>query len=320
MAALCGLTALRSLGIYTAGQAVSPQSDRVLVPLSALRQLTTLQLLSTGAAPRKEQLQSLQLPQLQQLQAALHRMREGKHLQLAHLTALTQLSLTDSTGVPSPTDQLPPNLLDLTWLLEDWYGSVAASSSSCSVQPLLALSRLRKLQLHTCATSPTAEELAQLSSLGSLTELGIVSNWQTLGHEEDEADVLWQTVAAQAAAEPTNAAVLRLLPLKALSWSSERSPVAVAVLQHLGALQGLTRLELHLSCEAVPGHCGNQLTPAELTAMLQRSTGLQQLSLTAIVDVAQFVFNIDNDAGDFVVVGYDVDAVAAFLRAVGGLK
>jgi hypothetical protein len=105
ISALCSLTALRSLAVYKpslgSGQvAAADQPDDALKPLSALQQLTQLQL----SAVRKKQLQHLQLPLLreltafQRLQSVDARSREprvlpkqlpGTAVQLGHLAALT---------------------------------------------------------------------------------------------------------------------------------------------------------------------------------------------------------------------------------------
>jgi hypothetical protein len=153
--ALCSLTALRCLrfqsctsnGIYT-------QADGVLAPLSALKQLTQLEL---SCALRSAQLQHLQLPQLQQLVMDSCEHSEEQLLQLGRLTALQQLVAPyrsnscrargrgRATHSSSSTDQqapaaaqLPPNLRELVW--ERWFDCLGESA-----MPLLALSRLESL-------------------------------------------------------------------------------------------------------------------------------------------------------------------------------
>jgi hypothetical protein len=221
---------------------VSGQSDNVLAPLSALQQLTSLKL---GGVLRKVQLQHLQLPQLQQLEARFSlnlgfEADREEHLQLAHLAALTQLFLWVAAEGLGPADQLPLELQKLT-LRHGPVGFIDDDSScitSCSLQPLLALSRLQTLQLTMRDAAPAAEELAQLSSISSLTEVELWCDWER-GHGDNSNR---RTEAIEAAAEAA-AAAWKLLPMTTLSWSSPCMPAADV--QVVGVLQGLKRLELH---------------------------------------------------------------------------
>jgi hypothetical protein len=249
---LGSLAALLSLHLSPC-QNAAQQSEQLLAPLSALSQLAALKL--HRELVRRVQLNHLQLPQLQQLQADVGGglTNSVDHLQLGHLTALTQLSLVDATGVLSPAEQLPPNLQELTLRQVD-YGGKRVSGSGYSLQPLLVLSRLQKLQLCMRDAAPAAEDLAALSSISSLTAVELSYVWECSTAELEEAAY---AAAADAAAEAADAAARaaaeaaaeaaasawQLLPAKALTWSSPFVPAAVA--QVVGVLQGLTRLELH---------------------------------------------------------------------------
>jgi hypothetical protein len=159
VAALCSLTGLRSLQlqgecsdywIQRAGgvdHSVVGQSDSVLAQLSVLQQLTRLEL----ASVRRVQLQHLQLPRLQHLDAVVVEgdNTAGEALLLGHMTALTALAVDDWC----PADQLPPNLAALKLPLRAGCvecPSSSGGSSSCSsavttprsisLQPVLGLS------------------------------------------------------------------------------------------------------------------------------------------------------------------------------------
>jgi hypothetical protein len=113
------LTALRSLEVHLPDLDAVMQPDDLLAPLSALQQLTALQL--RGGLVRRAQLKHLQLPQLQRLQAEVGGglfSRVGQ-LQLAHLATVTKLSQLDASGVLERAKQLPPNLQELTLRHDD---------------------------------------------------------------------------------------------------------------------------------------------------------------------------------------------------------
>jgi hypothetical protein len=166
--ALLALTALRSLQLgnyYRTGQKLyrfmSEHAVDVLAPLSALQQLVSLELV----AVQRAQLQHLQLPQLRQLHVHIDAgLSGGQPLQLAHLTALQQLTVKDTGAAIRVGDSLPFSLCTL-----DAMG--CGHRKGFSSQPLLVLSNLRKLQLHASTDGASAGELAQLSSLSSLQEV-----------------------------------------------------------------------------------------------------------------------------------------------------
>jgi hypothetical protein len=333
---LSRLTALRSIDLIL--PKLDASGDRLLAPLSSLQQVTALQV--RKGLLRRMQLQHLQLPLLQQLRADIGGGRANRaradQLQLAHLEALTQLSLKDRTGVLSPAEQLPPHLHELTLRQVEYHHR--DEGSKYSLQPLLVLSRLEKLQL--CmrdGAAAAAEQLAQLTSISSLTEVELSYAWELSSAEE--------AGQAKAAAEAAAVAWL-MLPLKALSWSSTwvsgwfdfsdswRCAIPAAVLHVVGSLQGLTKLEL---CAATK-YSSDLPEPAQLAAMLQPLTGLQQLKLTSSMDVinpgwdsgaceGDPVYAVDAlceyDGGSVASVdevpGFEVDAVAALLRSIGGL-
>jgi hypothetical protein len=116
------LTALCSLDIQTSshlsGDAVW-QEDDVLAPLSVLQQLTRLNL----GIVRREQLQHLQLPQLEQLEECCSR-TENELLRMGHLTALHKLTLQSYTSNMRREDQLPPNLRELCYSFITQYPDV----------------------------------------------------------------------------------------------------------------------------------------------------------------------------------------------------
>jgi hypothetical protein len=114
---------------------LAAQAVDALAPLSVLQHLTSLHL----DAVRREQLQHLQLPQLQDLLLCLCN-SGAEHRQpfrLGQLTALQVLTVKGRDGLQR-ADRLPPNLCELSW-----FGWVEGSTAG--VQPLLSLSRLRSL-------------------------------------------------------------------------------------------------------------------------------------------------------------------------------
>ncbi|KAF6256811.1 hypothetical protein COO60DRAFT_1640411 [Scenedesmus sp. NREL 46B-D3] len=151
-AAPAALASLRSLEVTEPYRDSSVAAGHL--PLSALSQLTSLQLLGKSEVSAKHM---QQLPsKLQELQATLG---EGSsQLSLARLTALTQLHLSGPYTMAG-SDSMPPKLAAATLLC----GGQAA------VQ-LAQLSRLQRLQLGE-ACAPTAAQLRLLHRLLGLTEL-----------------------------------------------------------------------------------------------------------------------------------------------------
>lgn len=137
LSGLSRLTGLCSLHLIV-GRGAQQQPHELLDPLSALRQLTELQL--QAGLVRRVQLQHLQLPRLQQLAANVgsESIEGADQLQLTHLTALTQLLLLEclgSTCVLAPAEQLPPNLrcsvCTMVRTLPAAAAAAAAASSHC---------------------------------------------------------------------------------------------------------------------------------------------------------------------------------------------
>jgi hypothetical protein len=213
-------------------------------------------------------------------------------------------------NVLASPEQLPPNLQEL---MLRHHGRDCSNGSSYSLRPLLALSRLQKLQLGMRDAAPAAEDLAALSSISSLTELGLSYTKAELLHEEQTNTE--QAAAAEATAEAAAeaaAAAWHLLPLKALSWNSSYIPATI--IEQASALQGLTRLELH----TWSAHLGDQLAPVQLAAMLRALTGLQRLQLTR--RSVGFPGKSDNAAHRDNIYRFEPDAVASLLQAIGGLR
>jgi hypothetical protein len=314
---LCRLTALRSLQLGLGSTTCGRQPDDLLAPLSGLQQLTTLEL---RGAVHRVQLQHLQLPRLQRLHALLSRITTNRvgQLQLGHLAAVTQLFFRVSEDWFVPAEQLPPNLQLLTL---HYYSPRhnRSDGSSYSLQPLLALSRLQKLQLCMRDGVLAAEELARLSSISSLREVELWYNWQEdyIGQHGSPTRPAESAGARFDAAAEAAAAPWLALPLKALSWSSRYIPAAV-VLQ-VSALQGLTRLELHITTE----YAAEEMVPLKLAAMLRPLTGLQQLKLTS--STAEEYYSdghrrVGGGAAADGFAGYDACAVMELLRVIGGLQ
>jgi hypothetical protein len=217
-------------------------------------------------------------------------------MQLHHLTALTKLVLADKSGLLSSFERLPPNLVDVTWW--DMPGfSFVTDGTMCSMQPLLSLTRLQKLQLQFVDAAPAAQELVQLSSISSLTNLQLKYIWEQ------------QLSVRHCSAAEAAATAWPLLPLKCLAWSSSHGSVPTAVLQHVAALQCLTQLDLFVQSP----HVSDLLAPAQLAVVLQQTTALEELSLHSSMSTGY------SASVDSVVASFEVGAVAAFLQAIVGL-
>jgi hypothetical protein len=303
---------LRSLHIEYSGEqhGVVAQGDDALAPLSALQRPTQLHLPEVRSA----QLAVLQLPRLQQLQLKRCEFGQGQQLQLDHLTALQQLQLNDcgirstqrsrgqahSGGLEknvswSSAGRLPPKLRELQW----WR---RCDGIGCSVQQLLPLRQLQKLLLFGEMSEPEEQQLPQLTSLVTITELGLCCSAAT-------------------------AAACCALPIKALEVTSDDA--TPAALQQLCALSSLTHLNI----------CGSHLpaTPAQLSAALTQLTALHHVSIggfrTTAADrparatrssrsaAAQTSSGTGGrgDAASSARVEHDVEGIALLLRAVARL-
>jgi hypothetical protein len=298
VAALCrpDLTALRSLDIRASRGNSSDHPDDLLEPLSALQQLTCLQL----GVVRRMQLQHLQLPHLQQLDVWCSHRGVGQRLQLGQLTALRKLLLQDYATAMRPDDQLPPNLQQLEYVLIGQRDDVSGDGQTSILQPLLVLSQLRKLDMQfRGAPAVTADELKQLSSLTGLQELGLSYEGCTAGD-----------AAAAAAA-------WRVVPLKALKWGSDT--VSAAMVKQLGELQGLTQLVLQAAGFSVSNM---DATPGQLAVALQQLRKLRCLTIKGFDHIAMHagVPAIDTCTDDTEpCVWHHVGGVRAFLQAADAL-
>jgi hypothetical protein len=290
ISAMCTHTGLSSLSLVGSsgwGRAgLAAQATDALAPLSVLQQLTQLNL----DVVRREQLQHLQLPQLQDLRLRLLK-SEAEHprpFRLDQLTTLHVLRIEAGNGLQR-ADHLPPNLCQLSWL--GW-----VKSSTAGIQPLLALSRLRKLIIVCEDVSAAAgeeaalvsQEMVQLSTLDSLQELVLVMDTD---------------LTADAAA----VAAWHVLPLRRLHLRSS-GVIEAGVLQGLRQLEGLTSLSLRNH----PSGAGSlAATHEQLGVVLQQLTRLQQLTLQALrVDLR------GASSGDYREPYHDVEGVAVLLQAI----
>jgi hypothetical protein len=251
----------------------------MLVPLSALQQLTWLRL----ERVRKEQLSLLQLPLLQQLHVELCQPSvEPAAPSLAQLPALQETVVTRSTGgmrdaqlqlgdltalqvlrhigrgncCLQETDELPAGLQELMWV---------GGQASCSMQPLLGLSHLVKLFL-AFVVAPAAWQLQQLGSICSLQEVRLQYRRQTR-------------------CEAAAAAAWLALPMKALVLERTAQWVIEAgVLEVIGELTGLTRLSFACCDSAARIESGVQAqgTLEQLAGAVLKLTALQSLGLSGL--------------------------------------
>jgi hypothetical protein len=306
---LCSLTALQKLDILSARGYTSWQADTILAPLSALQRLTSLQL----DYVRRRQLEHLRVPLLLELAVRLERQeqRDAVQLQMGHLTSLTKLAMSDWAGSMQLEDTLPPGLQELEFKVVDGPRDVM---NACSFQPLLRLQQLRKLQLQFRGV-PYASEVQQLSRLASLQELRATYGWTR--NEAIQSDEVADTLSAFTG-----------LPLKSLSWTSIDIPIAVV--EQIGHLQGLTRLELGTHLRGA--RTGLEATPRQLATFLRPLIKLRRLQLhvhsRAYDAVVASIGSrpCSSSGGDATTVGRsaavfdDAESVAALLRCVGWLR
>jgi hypothetical protein len=276
-------------------------SDSMMAPLSALQRLTRLELKRHSV--RRAQLQQLQLPRLQHLEVILTDQPPGQPLLLGHMTSLTALDITEYNSISS-TDQLPPGLQRLKLVMRTSCSS-PRPHRFLSLQPLLALSRLRDLHLHLrCldGTVPAVRDIRQLSTLRSLQEVQIV--WDS---------IVWPAYELDKLAVEGIVAAFQVLPLKELTWHNAGIPAAIV--QQLSNLQGLTSLDLDTQPYGGTEDSRERrhvLSPAGLAVVLQQLTALQRLFLrehnyTAASDAVE-------SAAD------EREGLVKLVQAVGGLQ
>jgi hypothetical protein len=285
-----------------------------LGPLTVLQQLTALRLELVG----RQQLGLLQMPQLRELYVGLDRRDRSSTapLQLGRLSSVSRLWVHDGAGWLQFYEQLPPNVVDL-W----WYNEAASCSAAgdWSMQPLLRLSCLRKLQLRSVTmlgmlpsaiapevTRQSAAELARLSTLSSLQEMELDYHWH-----DSLASVDASTAETSAAAAALSAA-WQVLPVTSLALSCVCIPVSV--LQQALPLQGLSSLQL----ASPPGWFVQQrLPPDALTHLLQRATALQQLQLMCQLECS--TLPIPQGLGGGQLGAADAERVGGIARLLGAV-
>jgi hypothetical protein len=232
----------------------------MLPSLSQLGQLTRLKLEQVESAAAlmhlPVQLRELELTfarqPLQQQRDEAEQQGMQQQLRLSHLTALTRLIANEDSSsgyVIQPGDQLPPRLLQLH--VVDCRGTV---------QPLLELRRLQQL---TMANSTTpAVQLQQLAQcLTQLTDVG-------LRYRSSAA------VGAAAAAWPVQCLPLHRLLLR-MSHSELQQALMAPVVQQLGRLQHLTRLDI----KGFENKRLTDVTQQQLFSAVAQLTGLQQMTI-----------------------------------------
>jgi hypothetical protein len=299
LAALCSLTWLRRLTLdpYRGGPGARtldhPGAGTMLAQLSAMQQLTYLDIPSPID---RVQLQNLQLLQLQLLRAHIWG-TQGPHgqLQLGHLTSVQVLIL--STGrqrVLRPDDTLPPNVRQLFVL-----GSTGIKgqdrNTSCSWEPLQQLSKLEQLDARFLPGEPKETgKLAKLAAFCSLRRVELTYRCHTIGGAGNDSAAAWGK-----------------LPVKVLRFNA--SVYGKALVQQLGKLQGLEELALG----AGPGLTSAEVkaTIEQLAAALQQLTTLRSLRLEGLASIA-----IAKAQDGSAVTHHDAGGVAAVLRAIGSMR
>jgi hypothetical protein len=283
--ALKKLTALRSC-VFTApcwsvnylNNAMLRQrrGARALARLSTLQHLTRLQL----AEVERAQLQHLQLRQLRVLEVQMFDQLPGRQLNLSQLAAVQQLKVTDATPL-LPGDHLPPNLRELVWLRLSPLGQRLFATDRCGfvLKPLLALSCLEKLQLHTQGAAAAAAGLRQLSRLGQLSlSFGYSSMYPA------------RNLLTASVADAWHGLQLRSLKLHNVE-------VSACFLQRLLSFKGLAWLSLD-QVFVSHNHREGKLV-LQLAAALKHLTGLQRLALTNTLPECRYILDPDfSDTSD----------------------
>lgn len=292
---------------------------KVLAQMSALQQLTRLQLLVT-----RSQLQQMpQLPRLHLLQVRASQDVEGGHhqmqLQLGHLTSVQKMELSDAVLLAAK-DQLPPNLCGFVWSYKCRCSAHILGAQGCfnhCLQPLLALSKLEKLHLQVPGEPYAAQEVAQLSSMSSLQELGIMFSCKPGSGLDSSAIAAWGQ-----------------LPLKSLTLDFVE--FSTGFVQQLTMFQHLTRLSLNRRSVFddrlfEPSTFSSDAKPASLAAVLTQLTRLQLLAIN--MSTQQHYDDDDDDMAydahaaqlassrvPFLAESWGFESTTALLRAIGQLQ
>jgi hypothetical protein len=271
------------------GDSLFDQHDSALAPLSALMQLTRLQL----PFVRPQQLEQLQLPHLQQLRADVmrrNRVEEAADIglfpvHLSHFSSLTHLDLCSDTLLQR--DTLPSSLRTVMWRFRGIsFGRVSeADTDRLSLQPMLQLGSLASLECE------FRDLRADMCHSGLLQELP--GSFRRRNHwRGDETDMLkvWYMDTSAAEQEIAGDAELAAagvlwgrMPLKSVRLVINLDGFDIvkmpkSAVQALGALL-LTELAITGSSCSVIISLGLGVTPAELGEVLQRLPLLQHLRL-----------------------------------------
>jgi hypothetical protein len=268
--------------------------DSAFVPLSALLQLTQLQL----GHVRAQQLEHLQLPQLQQLRAVVARVypvwKDDQPHQLFDISHLSSLTLLHINSSWMQGDGFPSSLRAVSWEFRLRMGSnpevAKMLSAEMNLQPLLQLGALETVHFvfYDLNSARLPHGLLQ-------NRLVCVHNdWCYQSKSGDQ--VVWRTAASaaeqgvvggvQPAAAAAAAAAAEVSwcagPLKSVRLMYDKlqhgfASMPTATVQALGALQ-LTELAIH-GGSWFREHLGLEVTPAQLAEVLQRLPLLQRLEL-----------------------------------------
>jgi hypothetical protein len=293
--ALSSLTALRRLHVCEDRRCsrLRNQQDSALAPLSALQQLTRLQL----PVVRAPQLVHLQLPQLLQLTATVgsrvlaragssHGDRQQQdsdqqqHMSpviLSHLSSLTLIDIDSSSLLHSGA--FPSSLRAVTW----GFGYSYAELPGLSLQPLLQLAALEKIHFIFDDMRPDLCHPGlwhrQVSTKNGTWRSGVsgspfeIEVWRMPTSAAEQGFV----GAGDAAADESPWGALPLQSVRLMYGQVGVMSIPTAAVQALGALQ-LTELAVHGGFE-YEAHLELAVTPAQLGAVLQRLPLLQRLEL-----------------------------------------
>jgi hypothetical protein len=291
VASLSGLTALHSLRIaysdtkHSYFNSLIALPDTALAPLSALLQLTQLQLWRV----RAQQLAHLQLLQLQQLRAIVARVypitQDNPPHQLFDVSHLSSLMLLHINSCWMQDDGFPSSLREVTWEFSA-RESNNRGAAEIKLQPLLQLGALGKAHFIFKDLRPARLQQGLLHTLLNHRPL----TWRF--ERESGEEVVWRMAASAAKqdaggdVQPAVAAAADACwgagPLESVRLMFDELPYGFAsmpkaTVQALGALQ-VTELAIH-GGRFKGTHLRLEVTPAQLSEVLQRLPLLQRLEL-----------------------------------------